>query len=100
MVSNREGEIQTLPGASAGRSSMRDTGYRALGRRAPVIQQATAQYEYGDVENQVKAVEQYATVSARFPLDRRTARRSDHFTQPFTMVNQSINQSIGVCRMR
>jgi hypothetical protein len=76
-----------LPGASAGHSSMRDTGYRALGRQAPVIQQATAQYEYGDVENQVKAVEQYATVSASFSLDRRTARRSDHFTQPFTMVN-------------
>jgi hypothetical protein len=60
--SDREGEIKTLPGASAGHSSMLDTGYRALGRQAPVIQQATAQYEYGDMENLVKAVEQYATV--------------------------------------
>jgi len=29
MVSNKEGEIQILPGSSAGRSSMRDTSYRA-----------------------------------------------------------------------
>jgi hypothetical protein len=57
---------------------MWDTGYRAPRRQAPVIQQATAQYEYGGVENQVKAVEHYATLSASSSLDRRTAHRSDH----------------------
>lgn len=57
---------------------MQDTGYRALRRRAPVIQKATAQFEYGDVENQAKTVKQYTTQSASFSLDRRTACRSDH----------------------
>jgi hypothetical protein len=76
MELNKEGEIQTLlPGAIAGHSSMRDTGAKEA---TPVIQQATAQYEYGDVENLVKAVKQYATVYASFSLDRRTAHRRDH----------------------
>jgi hypothetical protein len=56
---------------------MCDTGGREMRRLAPVIQQATAQYEHWDVENQEEADEQHATLSASLSLARRTAHRRD-----------------------
>ena len=55
---------QGMPGAGAEQHSMWETSGRELRRRASVIQQATAQYEHGDVENQEKAVKCYPCLSA------------------------------------